>query len=125
VRADQAQAEKILRGRVRTERGVAFFDVGDEGLDAYNKFLPYLIAPDACYVVAVSASSSRTKVSVGMNPWHPPVPRANIARLCERYGGGGHAVVGAVTLPGGALPEARRIAAEIAEELRATLRQGA
>jgi hypothetical protein len=124
VRTDQTRAEQILRARVHLEHGVASFDVGDEGIDGYNKFLPYLIAPEACYVVAVSASAIRTKVSVGMNPWHPPVVLTNLARLCERYGGGGHAVVGAVTLPAGALPEARRIAAEIAEQLRASLPRG-
>jgi len=47
------------------------------------------------------------------------VPRAHdIAKLCERYGGGGHPVVGAVTLPPGRLDEARRIAAEITAALR-------
>jgi hypothetical protein len=118
VVAQNIVAEAVLSARMQREHGVACFDVGDDGLDGYNKFLPYLLAPDCGYVVAVSAGPTRTKVSVGINPWNAPDPHANIARICERYGGGGHAVVGAVTLPAGVLPEARRIAAEIAGELR-------
>ena len=46
-------------------------------------------------------------------------PRTHdIARLCQRYGGGGHPVVGAVTLPPGQPDEARRIGAEIAAALQ-------
>ena len=119
VRRNNARAETILRGRIRTACGVAHLDVGDDGLWGYNKFLPYLLAPGAHYVVAVSASEQRVKISVGVNPWDLPTPAVNLARLCERYGGGGHAVVGAVTLPAGSLPEARHIAGEIAETLRA------
>jgi hypothetical protein len=121
ILAHNAHAEQILRARVRSAGGIATLDVGDDGIDGYNKFLPYLLAPEARYVVAVSASPARTKVSVGMNPWNRPEPLTNIAHICERYGGGGHAVVGAITLQKDALGEARRIAAEIAEELRRSL----
>jgi c-di-AMP phosphodiesterase-like protein len=68
--------------------------------------------------VAVSPSSFRTKISVGSNPWAPVEPRHNLATICERYGGGGHARVGAISLEPGQVDEARRVAAEIAEELR-------
>jgi hypothetical protein len=114
------RAERVLRERVQVAQGVAFFDVGDDELDGHNKFLPYVVAPESRYVVVVSASAQRTKISVGSNPWNRPDPLVNLARICERYGGGGHAVVGAVTLPGGTLPEARRIAHEITDELRAS-----
>ena len=40
------------------------------------------------------------------------------AQLCERYGGGGHPVVGAVSMPTAELPRARQAASEIAETLR-------
>jgi hypothetical protein len=68
--------------------------------------------------VAVSPSSFRTKISVGSNPWAPAEPRHNLAAICERYGGGGHARVGAISLEPGQVDEARKIAAEIAVELR-------
>jgi nanoRNase/pAp phosphatase (c-di-AMP/oligoRNAs hydrolase) len=55
---------------------------------------------------------------VGSNPW-THVPRThNLSTICSRYGGGGHPVVGAVSLPSTDIAEARRIAHEIAAELR-------
>ena len=42
-------------------------------------------------------------------------PRHNLATICERYGGGGHARVGAISLEPGQVDEARRVAAEIVE----------
>jgi hypothetical protein len=55
---------------------------------------------------------------VGSNPW-AKVPRTHdISKICERYGGGGHPVVGAVSVPKDQLPRAREIAAEIIAELQ-------
>ena len=54
---------------------------------------------------------------MGSNPWAPAEPTHNLATICERYGGG-HARVGAISLEPGALEQARKIAAEIAEELK-------
>jgi nanoRNase/pAp phosphatase (c-di-AMP/oligoRNAs hydrolase) len=68
--------------------------------------------------VAVSPSSFRTKISVGSNPWAREEPKHNLATICERYGGGGHPRVGAISLEPGQVEEARRIAAEVAAELR-------
>jgi hypothetical protein len=97
---------------------VVAFDVADDGLDVYNKFVPYYLFPDCQYVVGVSLTPSRAKVSVGSNPWRQATRTANIAQICERYGGGGHPVVGAVSLRPDELPRARAVAAEIADELR-------
>ena len=108
----------IVRARAHFERGVVSFDVADDGLDAYNKFIPYFLFPDCHYVVGVSLSATRAKVSVGSNPWQSARRTVNIAELCERYGGGGHPVVGAVSLATNELPRARQAAAEIAETLR-------
>jgi c-di-AMP phosphodiesterase-like protein len=68
--------------------------------------------------VSVSAASFRTKVSVGSNPWAKAPLKYNLASICERYGGGGHAKVGAISFPIGAVEEARKAAAEIATELK-------
>ncbi len=114
----QARASAAVRARITLEHHVAAFDLGDDGLDEYPKFVPYHIEPEAQYVVAVTANATQSKVHVGSNPWNRPQPLIHLARICERYGGGGHAVVGAITLGPGQLPEARRIAAEITQELR-------
>jgi nanoRNase/pAp phosphatase (c-di-AMP/oligoRNAs hydrolase) len=43
----------------------------------------------------------------------------NLASVCERYGGGGHARVGAISFPPDQGDRAREAAAEIVAELRA------
>jgi len=98
--------------------GVVFFDLVGHELEGYNKFIPYYLFPQSTYTVSVSLSSFRTKVSVGSNPWSVRPVKFNLATICERYGGGGHPKVGAISFPIGAVEEARKAAHEIAEELR-------
>jgi nanoRNase/pAp phosphatase (c-di-AMP/oligoRNAs hydrolase) len=59
---------------------------------------------------------------VGSNPWAPVAPLVNLAKVCERYGGGGHARVGAISFNVTEQAAARRAAAEIVNELRASVR---
>ena len=107
------------RRLARLEKGVVQVDLLGSGLESANKFIAYDLFPEARYTVVLSEDRKRTKISVGSNPW-PRVPRTHdIARLCQRYGGGGHPVVGAVSLPPGKADEARRIGAEIAAALGA------
>ena len=108
----------LIRQQAQCDRGVIYFDVSSFDLEGYNKFIPYYLFPGSTYTVSVSESSFRTKVSVGSNPWSPEEPSHNLASICERYGGGGHPRVGAISFPKGAVEEARRVAAEIAEELK-------
>jgi hypothetical protein len=100
------------------EDGVIFFDLGALDAEGYSKFIPYYLFPDCVYSVGVSLSSSRSKVSVGFNPWSPEPRRHNLASICERYNGGGHAVVGAISYRTDEIELARRTAKEIAAELR-------
>src|SRR3954471_20297423 len=109
---------EIIRERARQEDGVVFFDLAGYDIEGYNKFIPYHLFPTSTYTVSVSPSSFRTKISVGSNPWTPEEPKHNLATICERYGGGGHARVGAISLSPGELEEARRIAADIVAELK-------
>lgn len=110
---------ELIKQRARCSDGVVEFDLIGSGDDRYNKFIPYFLHPEARYCVAVTAGPKRTKISVGSNPWSA-VPRTHdISELCARYGGGGHPVVGAVSLPSDAADRARVIAAEIAAALRA------
>jgi len=108
----------LIRERAEQRDGVVYFDLSDQEVEGYNKFIPYYLFPDSMYTVSVSRSSSRTKISVGSNPWAPVEPTHNLATICERYGGGGHARVGAISLEPGAIEKARAVAAEIVEELQ-------
>ena len=110
---------EIIREKATCTGGVIFFDLVGHDLEGYNKFIPYYLFPESVYTVSVSQSSFRTKVSVGSNPWVGGPLKHNLATICERYGGGGHARVGAISFEIGAIDEARKAAAEIAEELRA------
>lgn len=108
----------VIRTTGSCTRGVIYFDLVDYGIEGYNKFIPYYLFPDSAYTVSVSSSSFRTKVSVGSNPWVREPLRHNLATICERYGGGGHPKVGAISFPTGAIAQARQAAAEIREELK-------
>ncbi|HUA17356.1 MAG TPA: hypothetical protein VMB25_01345 [Bryobacteraceae bacterium] len=107
----------IIRQRAQTGNGVIFFDLIGDHLEGYNKFIPYYLFPDSTYTVSVSTSSFRTKVSVGSNPWARKPPEHNLATICERYGGGGHPRVGAISFEIGAVEQARAVAQEIRQEL--------
>jgi hypothetical protein len=109
---------EVIRERAELEGGVVFFDIGDQPLEGFNKFIPYYLFPGAVYSVAISRSPSRIKIGVGSNPWNATPKAANLASICERYGGGGHAKVAAISLPPADLERARDIAQQIVEELR-------
>jgi len=112
----------VLRDRIESQDGTLFFDITDHELDGYNKFVPYYLHPESIYSVGLSKSSFRVKVSVGSNPWAPSPPVVNLARICERYGGGGHARVGAISFDVTQHAAARKAAQEIVDELRASVR---
>jgi len=111
----------VLRQRSEEKQGTIFFDITDLDLEGYNKFVPYYLHPDSIYSVGLSKSSFRVKVSVGSNPWSKREPTVNLARVCERYGGGGHARVGAISFDVTQGDAARKAAQEIVEELRASV----
>ncbi len=112
----------VLRDRIESQDGTLFFDITDHELDGYNKFVPYYLHPESIYSVGLSKSSFRVKVSVGSNPWAPSPPVVNLAKICERYGGGGHARVGAISFDVTQHAAARKAAQEIVDELRASVR---
>jgi hypothetical protein len=114
---------RILRDRAECKDGTLYFDVTDQDLEGYNKFIPYYLHPNCVYSVGLSKSSFRTKVAVGSNPWARAENMVNLARVCERYGGGGHARVGAISFEPDKFEVARAAAKEIVDELRAAYRQ--
>jgi len=109
---------EVLRQRAEARDGVVYFDVSDLDLEGYNKFIPYWLHPDCLYSVGVSASATRGKVSVGSNPWKSAAEEKNLASLAERYGGGGHPRVAAISFEPTDLARAREVAKEIAAALR-------
>jgi hypothetical protein len=113
-------AIELIRDRSEERDGTIFFDITDQQLEGFNKFIPYYLHPQATYSIGLSKSSFRTKVSVGSNPWTKadPAKMVNLAQVCERYGGGGHARVGAISFPPDQADQARAAAAEIVAELR-------
>ena len=115
----------ILRERIESKDATLFFDVTDHDLEGYNKFVPYYLHPESIYSVGLSKSSFRVKVSVGSNPWAPSPPVVNLAKVCERYGGGGHARVGAISFNVSEHEAAKRASQEIVAELRASVRNSA
>ncbi len=113
-----ATLEAIHRRSVYHNR-VVFFDLIEDDIEGFNKFIPYHLFPDATYTVAITRARARTKISVGSNPW-ATVPRThNIAHICERYGGGGHPVVGAISFKPDEVERARQVAQEVVAELSA------
>src|SRR6267154_1906178 len=110
---------EILRERSEAKDGVIFFDVSDLDLEGYNKFIPYLLHRECVYSISVSASATRAKVSLGTNPWNQATADQNLASLAEKFGGGGHPRVSAISFEPGDLQRAR----EVARGLAATLRQ--
>ena len=113
---------KILGDRAQMKDGTLFFDITDQDLEGYNKFIPYYLYPDSVYNVGLSKSSFRVKVSVGSNPWAKADRLVNLAKICERYGGGGHARVGAISFDVSQNDAAQKAAQEIVGELRASVR---
>jgi hypothetical protein len=108
----------ILRERIDAKDEVIFFDVSDLDLEGYNKFIPYLLHPECVYSVSVSASAVRAKVSLGTNPWNQATANQNLASMAEKYGGGGHPRVSAISFDPGELERARQVARDLAAELR-------
>ncbi len=109
---------ELIKSRAEYFRGVVSFDLTDRDIEGYNKFIPYYFYPQTTYNVALTKGKHRTKISVGSNPWSPRPRLHNIAEICEKYGGGGHAVVGAVSLPPGEIELGRKYMKEIIETLR-------
>ncbi len=109
---------RIIQQVSKCSGGIIFFDLIPFGLEGYNKFIPYYLYPGSDYHVSVMQLPKRTKVSVGWNPWSHNRREHNLARICERYGGGGHPVVAAISFPSNQPEKARQVAREITLELQ-------
>jgi len=109
---------KLVTSRIQLDRGVAFYDLADLGADNVNKFIAYAADESTLYTVSVTRGPNRSKISLGSNPWKQHLRRHNLAQIAERYGGGGHPAVAAISFAPDALEQAREAARAIADELK-------
>ena len=116
MKVHQVSCEAIQQ-RAKDHEGVVSFDISHLHNDRYNKFIPYWLFPECRYCVAITLGKERAKVSVGSNPWAKQPRTHDISEICSRYGGGGHAVVGAVSFQPSEIDRARLVAAEIVDIL--------
>jgi hypothetical protein len=109
----------LVEERAEVMGDVVLVDLSDRIIDVAGKFVTYALHPESAYSVLLSRSKSKCKISIGYNPWSPVPRRHNIAAICERHGGGGHPVVGAISLESDRVVEARELTRAIARELAA------
>lgn len=117
LEAQHKEYVEMVRAKSEVRGPVVFVDLSEVQLEVAGKFVTYALYPDSVYSVVLSRSSSKCKISVGYNPWCKQPRQHHIASICERYGGGGHPVVGAVSTLAAELDKARQITQEIIEEL--------
>lgn len=117
LQASRETFNRLVKERSVEKHGVVLVDLGSEDIEVAGKFVTYALYPKSVYSVILTRSRSKCKISIGYNPWSNQPRRHNIAALCERHGGGGHPVVGAISVPSSELDRARAIASELVEEL--------
>jgi hypothetical protein len=120
VEAERAKELEALARLGVWNADVIVFDRFAEAGARSPGFLGYLIYPTCLYAVSGTRTPQSIKISVGVNPWTAQQRRHDIGELCARYGGGGHAVVGGVTLGPGELARARETMAAVVHELAST-----
>lgn len=107
----------LVKQHAKVVGPVVLVDLSAMVVEVAAKFVTYALWPESAYSVLVTRSSSKCKISIGYNPWAPIPRKHDIARICERHGGGGHPVVGAISLPAGDAAKARELALAITTEL--------
>jgi len=120
VEAERARDLEEIR-RIGVWHGdVVVFDRLDDPGARSPGFLGYLLYPSCLYAVSGTRHAQNIKLSVGVNPWSTQRRRHDIGALCARFGGGGHAAVGGVTLGPDEIVRARETIAAVVRELATT-----
>lgn len=110
-----AQFESTVLER---EGGVLLYDASSDKIRR-ERFAPFYFYSDLRYAVGLLPTRAGLHITAAENPWNPSRSGIDVGALCERYGGGGHKAVGGTNPSSHA--EGRRIANEIARELRTQL----
>lgn len=106
-----------VANKARTMGRAVVVDLTDTALDVGAKFVTYALYPEAVYSVMLTRGRHHYKLSIGYNPWCGTPRDADIATICQRYGGGGHPAVGAASFPLSARTRAQDAAEAVAREL--------
>jgi hypothetical protein len=117
LEAQQKGFIELVKTHAEVRGPVVLVDLSSVVIEVAAKFVTYALWPESAYSVLLSRSASKCKLSIGYNPWSPIARKHNIAAICERHGGGGHPVVGAISLPAADVERAQKLAHEIADEL--------
>lgn len=100
----QETLKKILLERTTLRGNVIFLDLrGLKEIPDGNRFLLYTLFPAGNISVKVAEDSQRPNtiaISVGYNIFNP-TSQVNVGELLQKYGGGGHRVVGSCRVPAG------------------------
>ena len=119
IEHERAKDIDQIRALAKWHDDVVVFDRFDD-LGARNPgFLGYWLFPESLYAVAGTRTAQTIKITVGLNKWttSPRKPTIDVGALCARFGGGGHAVVGGITLRGDELARARETIDQLVVEL--------
>ena len=118
ILAAQEKLKAILLERSALKGNVIFVDLrGLTDIPEGNRFLLYTLFPTGNISLKVADDSQRagmTAISVGYNIFNT-TSRINVGALMEKYGGGGHHVVGSCRVPS---EEAERAIQEIFETIK-------
>jgi len=117
VEAERARELEAVRKLGVWHGDVVVFDRFDDPGARSPGFLGYLLFPSCLYAVSGTRTPDTIKISAGVNPWTTKPRRHDIGALCARFGGGGHAAVGGVTLRGDELGRARDTLSRLVREL--------
>jgi hypothetical protein len=116
--ATRARQRELIERRGAWRGDVVALDLADEPDATTPGFIGYELFPTCRYTVALTRSPRAVKIAVGHNPWGPPRGH-EIGDLCQRFGGGGHAAVGGITLASGEVERGRVILDKIVTDLTA------
>jgi hypothetical protein len=104
---------------VEDRGGVLFYDATSDKIRR-DRFAPFYLFSGIHFAVGIVPTRGGIHITAAQNPWNIPPGNIDVGQLCEKYGGGGHRAVGGAN-PSSYL-DARRIAKEITESLRASLK---
>jgi oligoribonuclease NrnB/cAMP/cGMP phosphodiesterase (DHH superfamily) len=99
---EQDKLRKILLERATLKGNVIYVDLrGLQEVSEGNRFLIFTLFPQGNIQVKIADDTQREKttaISVGYNIFNP-TSKVNVGELLQRYGGGGHKVVGSCRVP--------------------------